>query len=77
MVAGKVERPELGDGAIVLLSEELVELVPGLLLEGLSEVVSLEDMPLVVEGRDVSLGGVLFGLDEDDVEVSLVVLIVV
>lgn len=77
MVAGKVERPELGDRAIVLLSEELVELVPGLLLEGLSEVVSLEDMPLVVEGRDVPLGGVLFGLDEDDVEVSLVVLIVV
>lgn len=77
VVAGKVEKPEPGDGTTVLLSGELVELVPGLLLEGLTEVLWLEDMPLVVDALDVSLGGVVFGLDEDEVGVSLVLLVIV
>lgn len=76
-MVGKVEEPEPDDGTTVLLSGELVALVPGLLLEALYEVLSLEDVPLVVDSLDVSLGGVLFGLDEDEVDVSLAILVVV
>lgn len=76
MVIGMFERLEPSEGAAVLLSEELSELMPVLLLEGLSVLLSLEGMPLVVEGRAVSLGGVVLGLDEDEVEVPLSILVV-